>query len=426
MPRVDLATVRWAAILMAGVSLAACASVAPPAPKYAARMADLARPPPAKGATTYRTGEPYQVGGVWYVPHEQPDYDETGTASWYGDAFNQKATADGEIFDMNVFSAAHTTLPLPSLVEVTNLDNGRKLTVRVNDRGPFVGGRIIDLSYAAAQELGYAEKGLARVRVRYVGPAPLAGPDAGVRYADATPGKSPVRPDTVRRVADASHMDPPAWGFHTPLATRLPTPSPAAAVAAPVQLAARAAAPAAHAAAAATALPADDDVILTSYKAPQPVAVLTSLPAARTATTTASAPAAPPAPAPRLAKAAAAPHAPLTGAELGPIHGEKIALPDFSHAAPSVAEGVAQSTLQGAAQGFRIQAGAFSSRDNAQRAVAQLAATGRASVEPYEKDGATLYRVFVPGADDEVAAYAIRDKVAAAGFADARVVKAGS
>jgi rare lipoprotein A len=416
MPRVDLRTVRWAAILVAGASLAACASVAPPAPKYPSRMADLARPP-ARGPVTYKTGEPYQVGGIWYVPHEQPDYDETGVASWYGDAFNQKATADGEVFDMNVFSAAHTTLPLPSLVEVTNLDNGRKLTVRVNDRGPFVGGRIIDLSYAAAQELGYADKGLAKVRVRYVGPAPLAGPDAGVRMADATPTRPPVRPDTVRRVADAAHMEPPAWGFHTPLATRLPTPSPATAV----QVAARAAPVAAHAAAALPA--ADDDVILTSYKAPQPVAVLTSMPAAKPATMTAAAPAAPPTPAPRLAKAAATPHAPLTGAELGPIHGEKIALPDFSHAGPSAAESVAQSTVQSTSQGFRIQAGAFSSRDNAQRAAAQLASAGHASVEPFEKDGATLYRVFVPAADDEVAAYAIRDKVAAAGFADARVVK---
>ena len=119
---------------------------APPAP--VARAA----PPPAHGR--YKTGDPYQVGGIWYVPHEQPDYDKVGIASWYGDAFNMKATANGEVFDMNQFSAAHTTLPLPSMVEVTNLDNGRKLTVRVNDRGPFVGGRIIDLSHAAAQRAG--------------------------------------------------------------------------------------------------------------------------------------------------------------------------------------------------------------------------------------------------------------------------------
>src|SRR5215475_10911427 len=160
MPRTELKVVRWAVVLMAGASLAACASVAPPTAHYPVRTADLGKtapPPAARGPTTYKTGEPYQVGGIWYVPHEQPDYDETGVASWYGEAFNMKATADGEIFDMDQFSAAHTTLPLPSLVEVTNLENGRRLVVRVNDRGPFVGGRIIDLSHAAAAELGYAE-----------------------------------------------------------------------------------------------------------------------------------------------------------------------------------------------------------------------------------------------------------------------------
>jgi rare lipoprotein A len=181
-------TGRLAIALMAAGSLTACMT-----PQYAvrgpaARVAPEAhaKASPAPGGH-YKTGDPYQVGGIWYVPHEQPDYDQTGIASWYGDAFQMKATANGEIFDLNQFSAAHTTLPLPSMVEVTNLANGRKLTVRVNDRGPFVGGRIIDLSHAAAQELGFDRQGTARVRVRYVGPAPLGGPEAGVRYAKATP-----------------------------------------------------------------------------------------------------------------------------------------------------------------------------------------------------------------------------------------------
>lgn len=181
-------TGRLAAVLMAAGSLTACMT-----PEYAVRApaARLAPEPHANAQPSprgrYKTGDPYQVGGIWYVPHEQPDYDQTGIASWYGDAFQMKATANGEIFDLNQFSAAHTTLPLPSMVEVTNLANGRKLTVRVNDRGPFVGGRIIDLSHAAARELGYDRQGTARVRVRYVGPAPLGGPEAGVRYAKATP-----------------------------------------------------------------------------------------------------------------------------------------------------------------------------------------------------------------------------------------------
>ncbi|MDB5464124.1 MAG: rare lipoprotein, partial [Phenylobacterium sp.] len=179
-------TGRLAVMLLGSATLTACMT-----PQYAARgpvgyapEVPAKAPPAPRGR--YKTGDPYQVGGIWYVPHEQPNYDQTGVASWYGDAFQMKATANGEIFDMNQFSAAHTTLPLPSMVEVTNLDNGRKLTVRVNDRGPFVGARIIDLSHAAARELGYERQGTARVRVRYVGPAPLGGPEAGVRIARAT------------------------------------------------------------------------------------------------------------------------------------------------------------------------------------------------------------------------------------------------
>jgi rare lipoprotein A len=195
----------WAVLLLASASLGACASLT--TPKYAVREGAGASPVrPAPNATAHGTNAPYQVAGVWYVPHEQPNYDQTGIASWYGDAFQMKATADGEVFDMNQFSAAHTTLPLPSMVEVTNLDNGKKLTVRVNDRGPFVGGRLIDLSRAAAAELGYERAGTAHVRVRYVGPAPLAGPEAGVRYArlDRSPGPARV---SMRRPADEEIFD---------------------------------------------------------------------------------------------------------------------------------------------------------------------------------------------------------------------------
>ncbi|HEX2801218.1 MAG TPA: septal ring lytic transglycosylase RlpA family protein, partial [Phenylobacterium sp.] len=137
---------RVAIIVLAGSSLAACATVAP---QYSAHPPRGGRAQAQANLPGYKIGAPYQVGGIWYVPKDEPNYDRTGIASWYGDAFHMKATADGEIFDMTAFSAAHTTLPLPSMVEVTNLDNGRKLTVRVNDRGPFVDNRIIDLSRAA-------------------------------------------------------------------------------------------------------------------------------------------------------------------------------------------------------------------------------------------------------------------------------------
>ncbi|RAK55306.1 septal ring lytic transglycosylase RlpA family protein [Phenylobacterium soli] len=176
-----MATMRWVVVAVAGASLAACASTGPRLATHAPRPA---------GAPGYKVGLPYQVGGVWYVPREQPNYNEVGVASWYGDQFHMKATANGEIFDKDIPSAAHTTLPMPSLVEVTNLDNGRKLIVRVNDRGPFVDGRIIDLSHEAARQLGYDRQGLAKVRVRYIGPAPLYGEDTR-RFARYTPPPSP-------------------------------------------------------------------------------------------------------------------------------------------------------------------------------------------------------------------------------------------
>lgn len=126
-------------------------------------------------APHYKIGSAYQINGRWYQPAEDPHYDRVGVASWYGDDFHGKATANGEIFNMNDMTAAHTTLPLPSMVEVQNLDNGRTAMVRVNDRGPFAHDRIIDLSRAAARRLGFEQNGLAKVRVRYVGPAALPG-----------------------------------------------------------------------------------------------------------------------------------------------------------------------------------------------------------------------------------------------------------
>ena len=130
-----------------------------------------------KGGGTYKVGEPYKIAGRWYTPQVDPHYDRTGIASWYGDDFHGRKTANGEIYDMMALSAAHTTLPMPSLVWVENLENGRRLLVRVNDRGPYAHDRVIDLSKAAARALGSEGRGLARVRVRYAGPAPLDGDD---------------------------------------------------------------------------------------------------------------------------------------------------------------------------------------------------------------------------------------------------------
>lgn len=158
-----------AAAILACATLSACAT-----PRYATQEASRAGPPSAPGGRVPATMRPYQVRGVWYTPRYDPRYDERGVASWYGEQFHNRNTANGEQFDMHRASAAHKTLPLPCIVEVTDLDTGRRIKVRVNDRGPFVEGRIIDLSRAAAEDLGIARKGVARVRVRYIGPAPAA------------------------------------------------------------------------------------------------------------------------------------------------------------------------------------------------------------------------------------------------------------
>jgi rare lipoprotein A len=123
----------------------------------------------------YKIGNPYQVAGVWYYPREEPDYDQTGIASWYGSDFHGRLTANGEVFDRTIISAAHPTLPMPVNARVTNLDNGRSIVVRINDRGPFVRGRIIDVSEQAAALLGFKERGLARVRVSFISRADLHG-----------------------------------------------------------------------------------------------------------------------------------------------------------------------------------------------------------------------------------------------------------
>lgn len=116
-----------------------------------------------------KVGPKYKIKGKSYKPKHDPKYDETGIASWYGPGFHGKPTATGERFDMNALTAAHPTLPLNSLLHVTNLENGKKIIVRLNDRGPFAKKRIIDLSRASAQQLGIT--GLAKVRVQYAGPA---------------------------------------------------------------------------------------------------------------------------------------------------------------------------------------------------------------------------------------------------------------
>jgi rare lipoprotein A len=263
-----------------------------------------------------------------------------------------KPTANGETFDMHAVSAAHTTLPMPSLVEVTNLENGRKLVVRVNDRGPFVGNRIIDLSHEAARQLGYDQKGLAKVRVRYLGPAPL-GVGEGMRVASNSPAPTP---------------------------TVTPAPAPSAVASRPL-------AP------------------------PAPVA---------------SQPLAPVGPAPQAQSQYAQNQYASSGSSYGPtpVTYAPTAMPGYS--APSRRVYAPQPIRPASADSgmYRVQAGAYSNPDAAQRVANQLASAGQASVEPVSREGgATLYRVMLQASNDEGEAWALRDRVAELGYADARVIR---
>jgi rare lipoprotein A len=272
------------------------------------------------------TEKPYQIKGIWYYPHPDPDYDIKGVGSWYGEQFHNRRTANGEIFDMDLPSAAHKTLPLPSLVEVTNLDNGRKMVVRVNDRGPFVGDRVIDLSKAAADQLGYRRQGVARVRVRYVGPAPKNAFDTR-QYVQAP--SAPVAPAPKPASTRLAFRDdePIVWPAEPP----------------PVRT-----------------------QVIPSRPEPKPVEIRT--------------PSAPPA---------------IERAEIVPTR----------------------------ASTFRVQAGSFSNRENAERAVAQLKTAGWATIEPMERASGTLYRVTVSAGADEGEAWSMRDRVIALGYSDATVLR---
>jgi rare lipoprotein A len=145
-----------------------------------------------RGGGRDMVGKPYKVRGRWYHPREDVNYFASGTASWYGDAFHGRLTANGEIYDMNNLTAAHTTMPLPSYARVTNIKNGKSVIVRVNDRGPYASDRLVDLSKRAAQLLDYTHSGTAQVRLEYIGRAPVHGQDDEYLLASYSEGGSKV------------------------------------------------------------------------------------------------------------------------------------------------------------------------------------------------------------------------------------------
>jgi len=190
------------------------------------------------GITTYKVGKPYEVEGVWYYPAVNYNYAETGIGSWYGPKFHGLPTANGEIYDMNDLTAAHRTLPLPSLARVTNLQNGRSIVLKVNDRGPFVNNRIIDVSRRGAQLLGYLRDGTARVRVEILARESQA-IAAQLTGGTAATGRTPILVDKLpkpRVVAETIPLPPggnAAPGSGGLVKAKLPAPVDGVAVARP-------------------------------------------------------------------------------------------------------------------------------------------------------------------------------------------------
>ncbi|NPU12781.1 septal ring lytic transglycosylase RlpA family protein [Bradyrhizobium sp. 83002] len=221
--------VRSAVAILACLMVANCASsnkfASKVDPKYGVssspRVVGFGEPVP-KGGGVYRIGKPYTVAGKTYVPEEDANYRAEGMASWYGDDFHGRLTANGEVFDMTSLTAAHPTLPLPSYARVTNLANGKSLIVRINDRGPYHGNRLIDVSNKAADLLEFKGNGIAKVRVEYVGRAPLEGSDDTQLMATLRTGIPAPAPSLVR-VASAKPFVPD-MGASRPIRGEIPLP----------------------------------------------------------------------------------------------------------------------------------------------------------------------------------------------------------
>lgn len=345
--------------LVLALALSACAET-----NFILHTAKKMRDGPAGGV--YKIGEPYQVNGVWYTPVEDYGYDETGIASWYGADFHGKATANGETYDMNEVTAAHKTLPLPSLARVTNLENGRSLIVRVNDRGPFVAGRIIDLSRRSAQLLGLEGKGTGRVRVQILPEesreiAQRLIERGAVANARAMPGPEAVKDKTLtvaqlpKAVVAQEELAPP------PGAKIAPENKDPAASSAPDSLNRRPAPPGARLA-------------------------LHPKPTASRAVTT---------------------DVPLKEAS-----------------ARSPAKATVGTLTQGAAKATRIfvQAGAFGNFDNAHKTSARLADLGPVAVSPVLVNGRDVFRVRLGPIASVEEADRFLDRVIRSGYPQARVV----
>ena len=360
--------------VLAAALLAGCAGHPPP------RADNSGAPPPASnvpGIGTYKIGNPYQIAGVWYRPAEDYSYDETGIASWYGEDFHGKYTANGEIFDLNAMTAAHRTLPMPSIVQVTNLDNGRTVELRVNDRGPFARGRIIDVSRRAAQLLGFENQGTAKVRVRI------------------------MVPETIQAVALARRN-----GSDQKLTDDTPHAAPRDAVVAealqPGSLVA-AIEPSAHSA----APPPTQTALLAAPQSPMPG----SPPAAAVSRVPLPAPMAPAGLSP-AASSNLPPPAVMAG------------LPPPAAAAPVAARPLPETVTVVPVKSTQIyiQAGAYARAENALRTKARLDAIGPVKVYGARVNGLDVYRVRLGPIDSVDEADKLLGRVVETGLSEARIV----
>jgi rare lipoprotein A len=235
-PRVYAGDRRWrgaASLSVAAFALAGCATPEPARVAYhhgheyfsqakygraSAKVVADGQPVP-RGGGQYLVGRPYRVAGHWYYPAENPKYSAVGMASWYGAAFRGRRTANGEVYDTASLSAAHPTMPLPSYARVTNLENGYSIIVRVNDRGPYHAGRVMDVSSRVADILDMKAMGTARVKVDYVGPAPMAGSDDSQLLASLRTDGSPANligyPTAPTMVAEAQEQTQSIFSFFT-------------------------------------------------------------------------------------------------------------------------------------------------------------------------------------------------------------------
>ncbi len=328
----------------------------------------------------YKVGEPYQIAGAWYYPAEDWNYSETGIASFYGGErsgtdFHGKQTANGELYDMNALTAAHTTLPMPSLVRVTNLDNGRSIVLRVNDRGPFARGRVIDVSRRAAQLLGFEGQGTARVRVDIMAEdsqrlkAELTGRSDETQTVAAAP-RTAVASDALPPPAGAREARVSSAALPPPSATLPPVRNDSSRVGTKTR----------------QGQPREAQIPLARQAAPiatQAAQDPVPTPAHPAARSTAAAPR------PAAAPGRAQPAAPPTIAP--PVSREVAALPveQQATARPVLTQGSAQRT------NLWVQAGAFGNYENAYRLSVRLSRYGASRVVPVSLNGSQLYRVRV-------------------------------